>query len=556
MIFDPTLGAQRMATPADRFAGGTYCGTLPSMSELDPSIFSVDNVIDPILDETLFNPPSHWTVFDPNWHQEAGLKRESLQATLRIDYDFDNGYSFASLTAYHDDQNQNIIDLNYRDFRDRPNGAFFLCSVVFGNGAARCRSDWNNTLLLQGKTEDWSQEFRISSPQDRRFRWMAGINIFDAHQPGSTVYGNLFVGPFFTSAITERDAETQALFGAAYYDFTKNLTLTVEARVQEDEITETTRTDTTGTQLVPPFVLNETFNSFTPRVSLDWKYSENAMAYVLFSQGSRPGRFNGALQTSDPMTVALLQQACPSCGVTVDESQLDNWELGWKGTWLDGRANTTVAVYYDKWKDGQVPNTIPIAQGTTFNLISVTVNNGEATLMGVELEAAFAATENLTLSGSFGYSDTELDAFDCTFCDQLAGSRDLARGKEMPSSPKVSYTLSAQYDDQLNFAGGDWDWYGRADWAHQGSRYVTSANLAKTSAYNDVTLRLGARNGNLSLEAYVLNALDHDEFIGGFHGIDLWTFFGINGGSPDGRNEIRVGAPLPRRWGVRASYSF
>jgi iron complex outermembrane receptor protein len=556
MIFDSALGATRPATTADRFAGGTYCGTLPNIGQLDPSIISVDNVIDPILEETLFNPPTHWTVFDPNWHKEAGLKREAIQATLRIDYDFENGYSFSSLSAYHDDQNQTIIDLNYRDFRDRPNGAFGLCAFVFGNGVDRCRPDWNDTLLLHGKSEDWSQEFRISSPQERRFRWSAGVNIFDGHQPGGTVYGNLFVGPFFTAAITQRDAETQALFASAAYDLTDKLTLTVEGRVQEDEITETTKTDTTGAALNPPFVLNETFNSFTPRISLNWKYAENAMAYVLFSQGSRPGRFNGALQTSDATTVALLEAACPSCDTVVEESQLDNWELGWKGTWLDGRANTTIAVYYDKWKDGQVPNTIPIASGTTFNLISVTVNNGEATLKGIELETAFLATDNLTLSGTFGFSDTELDNFDCTFCEHLTGARDIAQGNEMPSSPRVSWSLSAQYDHQLNLFGSDWDGYGRADLAHQGSRYVTSANLAETSPYDDLSLRLGIRNGNLNVEAYMLNALDHDESIGGFHGIDLHTFFGINGGSPDGRNEIRIAPPLPRRWGVRASYQF
>ena len=210
----------------------------------------------------------------------------------------------------------------------------------------------------------------------------------------------------------------------------------MEGRSQEDEITETTLVDTTGAAIVPPLVFNETFDSFTPRVSLDWRYSDEAMVYFLYSTGSRPGRFNTAFDTSDAQTVAALRAVCPSCGPLVEESELKNYEIGWKGSWWDGRGTATVAVYYDQWIDGQVPNTIPVSTGTTANLISVTVNNGDADLTGLELEASFAATENLTLSGTLGYSDTEINEFDCTFCQQLTGSRRVAAGNRMPNAPK------------------------------------------------------------------------------------------------------------------------
>ena len=128
-------------------------------------------------------------------------------------------------------------------------------------------------------------------------------------------------------------------------------------------------------------------------------------------------------------------------------------------------------------------------------------------------------------------------------------------GNELPTVPKVTYSLSAQFEDQVSFGGfGDWDWFARGDLAHQGSRFTSYANTAETSAYNNLNLRLGVRNGNLSIEAYMLNALDHDEFIGAVRGsIDPWTFTGFGGPN---QNEIRISAPLPRRWGVRASYEF
>ncbi len=433
---------------------------------------------------------------------------------------------------------------------------FTFCLIRTGFDASKCNTSWKNTLNVHGQDEDWSQEFRLTSPQDRRFRWSAGINIFDAFQPGSAVYGQLFIGPFFTSAVTQRDAETIGLFGGIAYDITDDLTLTIEARLQEDEITETTLVDTTGAAIVPPIVFNETFDSFTPRVSLDWQYSDDAMMYFLYATGSRPGRFNTAFETSEPEVIEALRQICPSCGTVVDESELINWELGWKGSFWDGRATATAAVYYMQWRDGQVPNTIPVSTGTTANLVSVTVNNGDTDLTGIELEASFAATDNLTLSGSLGISDTEINDFDCTFCEQLTGSRTIATGNRMPNAPKLAWSLSAMYENQLTVADSRWDWYGRMDWSYEGSKYMTSANLTKTAPINDVALRLGMRNDNWSFEAYVLNALDHDEMIGAFHGIDLYTFFGFYGGSSGGRNEVRFGAPVPRRFGIRASYSF
>ena len=91
------------------------------MSELDPATFSADTVIDPILEKTLFDPNPNWLVFDPDFHREPGLKREAFQTNLRIDFEHSSGYSFTSLTAFHTDKNQNVIDLNYRDGRSRPN---------------------------------------------------------------------------------------------------------------------------------------------------------------------------------------------------------------------------------------------------------------------------------------------------------------------------------------------------------------------------------------------------------------------------------------------------
>lgn len=532
--------------PRSRAAGGIVCGELPSLSELDPAIFSADTVIDSILEKTLFDPNPNWPAFDPGFHPEVGLKREAFQANLRIDFDHSSGYTFTSLTAVHKDKNQNIIDLNYRDGRTRANPLAFPFIVL--QGRTDVRPDANGTMLLQGQQRDWSQELRVTSPQDRRLRWTAGFNYTDAFSPGGTVYGQLVVGPTFVAASIERASETPAVFGAAYYDITPELTLSVEARYQRDEIWQNTRRDRRGNPPTVPSEFSTKFTSFAPRVSLDYNYADNAMVYALFSRGYRPGRFNADLATEGQAVIDALRAVAPSAGINIEEEKLDNYEIGWKTMWLGGRARTTLAVYYDKWLNGQVGQNVPIVVDGVANLINIVLNTGEATLRGIEFEAQWQATENLTLAGTYGLNDTEIDSYNCVDCNNVYGSFEGVEGNSLPAAPRISWTVSGQYEDNLT---GDWNWYGRVDWAHQGSRYTDFSNVTRTAPYDQVNVRFGVRTEAITVEAFVQNALDHDEFLAGVVGIDLFTF--IPGPI---KNELRVSAPIPRNYGIRATYNF
>jgi iron complex outermembrane recepter protein len=523
---------------------GYYCGTLPSVGEFGLDLISGDYIINAQLQDTLFNPPDSWTVFDPNFNTHGGTRRNAFQADLRMDYDHDSGYSFSSLTAFHTDKQQTILDLNYRDFHDIPNPLGFL-------GAPRL-PHFNTTLLNQGKQKDISQELRITSPQDERLRWTLGFNYLDAHSPGGSVYGNLIFGPFFTGSIVERDVETPAVFGAGYFDITDELTLGLEARYQWDKISEQTLVGGGGVPLPNAPLLSATFKSFSPRITLDYNYAENSTAYALFSRGFRPGGFNSLLVNEPQSTIDAINAAVAGAGVTYAEEKIDNYEIGIKSSWLDGRARTTIALYYMEWLNGQNQSLIPVSANGVNNLFSITINNGVAHLQGVEFEGQFQATENLTLSGSLGYNDSKYvdstPAFVCSQCNEITGSGD-ATGNELPYSPKVSWSLAASYEDELN---ADWDWFSRVDWAHQGSKWADQANIAKSSAYDVVNLRAGIRQENFSIEAFLLNALDHDEFTQARQGIDLKTFGPF---APD-NNEIRVSLPNRRAWGIRASYNF
>ena len=106
--------------------------------------------------------------------------------------------------------------------------------------------------------------------------------------------------------------------------------------------------------------LNASFTSFSPRVSLDYQITDDTLLYALFSRGYRPGGFNSGLVTSSAATIEALKAAVPSAGLSFEEEQLDNYEIGVKSTFMDGRARAVLTYYDSTWKNGQVSNSVPV----------------------------------------------------------------------------------------------------------------------------------------------------------------------------------------------------
>jgi iron complex outermembrane receptor protein len=527
-----------------RASFGYFCGELPTVDRIPPANISGDYTLNAYMQNVLFNPPARWTIFDPRFLQHGGMRRQGFQSDIKISYELANGYSIDSLTAYHRDKYQTILDLNYRDGRSLTNP---LSAVIPG-----VRNDRNFTLVSQVQNRDWSQELRLTSDQKERFRFNAGFNYISYYSRGGTVYGNSEIGSLFAAAVTRTRTSTPAVFGGVNYDITPELTATAEARYQWDKIVQIPVVGANGQYVVgaPAKPLSATFKSFSPRVSLDYKYAPSSTVYALWSRGTRPGGFNSALATVDPLVIAALKAVVPTAGVTYLEEKLDNFEAGVKSTWLDGKARTTLAVYYDKWKNGQVTNNIPVtipAIGVN-NLFGVVVNNGVVDLKGFELEGQIQVTEKLKLSGNMALNDSSVKNYVCGDCNLVYGNFNLPKDPKLPTAPRWMWSLSAEYTDHL---AGQYDWYSRVDYSHQGKNFADFSNVAWVGSADKVNLRVGVRDERLTIEAFVLNLTNDKTMLAGLIGIDVFTFL-----LPPQKNEIRYSLPIPRSWGLRASYNF
>lgn len=458
------------------------------------------------------------SAFSPSFLEGFGLERRAEQVSLILDYELPNGISITSSTAYHSNEWQALDDLDRR--------------LTIPIGGAQ------DTALLNGRDlEDFSQEFRVTSSQDQRLRWLFGASIFDFdgnRTSGFKVFGA--VRSFSFGSIF--DVQTTGVFGAIEFDINDQFTISAEARRQEDDVTEVS---TTGAGQ-----LSGTFTSTTPRLILDYKPNEDITIYASYSEGTRPGAFNAAILG---LTQAERDQvAAQGVGFQVPEEELQNIEVGVKGLLLDGRAQVQAAIYTADWD-----TTSPILAtftdaGGMQNFLNATIVGGRIDLWGVEFEGVYAATENLTLEGTFSINETEIVTGSCADCGFLLGNTDISGlGKELSRTPRTQGTLSGTYQGQIN---ADYGWFGRLDYIFTGSRWASEANLTETGNSSRVNLRAGIDAGNLRLELYGENLFEDETFTNYQVLLDFAYF------SPGANRVLTAGLPDKRTWGLRASYTF
>lgn len=534
-------------------AGNRYfCGEIPDADRLPPSTISGNYVIDPLSRATLLeNSQNFPTFFESDFVDHPGMRREALQSSVRFDWTLPSEYSLSLITAFHTEKFQTLLDLAFRDARALPNPLAFI-------PGSSPNVKWY--LTFQSEFRNLSQEIRLTSPQERRLRWLVGLNYIDAKEYDGAVWGQTPLGAIFTAAENLRNPRTPAAFGAAYFDFTPQWTLSTELRYQTDKVRQDALTTTTGVPLVPVVRLEEDFDSVSPRVTLDYKPREGTLLYALWSKGSRPGGFNSALSPDLGAGPQLLAAAAGG-GYTLsyDEEEIDNYEIGVKTRLFDDRVQLNAGVYYDEYTKGQIAQTVTFTTASgTLNQLQLIKNVGEIELRGVEIEAQWAATDRLQFSTTYAFNDSEIKNGFCSDCGFIYSASDGTgavpanndlTGKRLPIAPRTTATLGGEYAAPLT---GDYEWFARADYRYRGRMFIDQANVASIGDKQTVDVRFGVRTGRLNVEVFCTNCTDDLTAESAVFGqTDLLTIT-----APPVRQEIRYGLPLPRMYGVTLEYRF
>lgn len=527
--------------------GGTsryFCGKLPSLSGINPAqigdnIVVTDLIRSALVDNTLLNIGG----FDlgPSL-DHFGLRRDIHHVNSRVDYATDGGWQVSALGSYTHTSLTNLRALIGRDTSNVPNPFRTPATAALQPAFIQLAG------LAKREVNDLFGEFRVASPQDKRLRATAGASYFKVYGPPTVGHLMTNVGPLPSTfdGGTDSGVRTPAIFGGLYFDIADDLTLSGEARYQWDKISQQAVFPVPG-----PF-LEKTFRSFSPRVTIDYKVAPDQMLYATFSRGFKPGGFNAVLPTLNPVLAA---QVPPGFNTFYDEEQLDNYEIGHKGSWLDRRLRTTLAVYYMQLTNGQVttPVFLPGPPATPVNLVN---NVGKVNLWGAEFSGDLLVNENLRVSGSVDYNDNEIKR--SVFPDGvfIQGTTNVS-GNMLDHVPKWRLSLSPVYAFDGPFGGRT---SLRLDWLYSSKWFTDNGNSAYVGGRHLVNVRATFEHGDrLMFEAYVKNLFNDDTFYEALRAPET-----LYSATPPGLtpvitptlNTIFLGLPEKRRFGAKVSVRF
>ncbi len=464
-----------------------------------------------------------------------GLLREGSRISIDAQYQFENGMTIDLLAGENEDE-----FIVYTDFDASPGFGF---NTVGGS-----------------LVEDQSIELRLSgAAMDERLNWSIGANKVDIDLTGFGGFYDGLLGFWFPGIFdqpTLRRAETTGIFATVDYQINDSWTLILEGRQQEDKIFDDAVNEGLATPISPG-----TFDTFLPRVLVQYKPSDNSQIYFNYSVGNLPGGFNPEIGELDATQLAEFQGLVPGVGTTFEEETLENLELGWKKTALDGRLAFNLAAFYMERSD-QIFSGFEIVQDPTevngVRTVAYTANGAKTDIKGFEIDGTWNVSNNLTLQGTFAYVNAEISSFPANtnsgdFTAVFGPDADV-RGQVAPRFPELAGSLSATYTLDTGLG----EWFTRGDIFYTGTFYDENTNLAELPSAVDVNLRTGLRfENNMTLELFVTNLFDEDAPDGGNNiadtGFDVRTQSGLFDFS---RESVHVALRDQRQVGVRVFWDF
>ncbi|MGE4430454.1 MAG: TonB-dependent receptor [Sphingobium sp.] len=234
----------------------------------------------------------------------------------------------------------------------------------------------------------FSQELRASGNLFDGFDYVVGAYYFSSkyHLLDNTV---IFGADTGTMDITGK-SRSMAAFADLNWEFAPRLRLSGGGRITHDR-----------KQNIVPALFDgaATYkqSKFTPKISLDWRPTNDLMLYGTWSQGYRSGGFSGRGAT-------LFSATTPYRPETVSM-----FEGGIKSEFFDRKVALNIAAYITDYKNMQ-QNTTLTRDGGNGNE-TVVVNAAGAKIKGVEADLTARPFAGLTLRSSAGYTDAKFKGF-------------------------------------------------------------------------------------------------------------------------------------------------
>ncbi len=362
----------------------------------------------------------------------------------------------------------------------------------------------------QRDQKDTSFELRLSSPGNQALRWTAGVYYGDIKRhvvvsqgydpgPGGTLSAQSFV-PYTDGTTNSTDLEynddfhskVAAAFGQIAYDVAPNVEAALALRYDNEQRTVDNLVGTGANALAQtpgfgaawsggtqPYInpaytqdptlattgipsRSKTYSQLQPKLSLNWKLSEDFATYASYGYGFRSGGFNSTgsaatvsewygnlcLGSSVFQNGGLYPASCSAPGAVHSLSGVsDDYkaelsksaEVGFKSFWADRKFSLNAALFQTKVENMQFFNFF----AGPFGLLRTVTNLDAVTIKGAEVDARWKASRYMTLFAGYSLIDSRIDAY---------AGRPYTAGNAVPYAPK--YTANAGIDLNIPFVGG------------------------------------------------------------------------------------------------------
>ena len=372
------------------------------------------------------------------------LDEDLVAASMRVDYDF--GFAIlTSVTAFDD-----------------------LFQFFGGDSPPYLAIDSGTPgAIVQGYTyrdRNLSQEFRLTSPDNQRFRWQVGAyylnfkrnQISELNQDlvgiippteGIDPPGDPILGATVAYARQKYTTESFAPFASAQFDLTDTTHLSVAGRydieertvreIAPDAINPVTGVNYNLCIAVTGQTLEEcraerTFKQFEPKISLLQEFGLGSV-YVSYGKGFKSGGFNPIGSRA-----LLLSVAPPGAQVFVQDQfgkeVSESYEIGTKLELFDRMVTLNAAAFTTEVENAQQFEFFPTAG------LQTTTQIDKVQLRGFELAFGLNIPDGPRLFGGYGYTDGEVEEF---------APNPAFEGNRSPNTVKYNLSLGATQEFDL-----------------------------------------------------------------------------------------------------------
>lgn len=399
--------------------------------------------------------------------------------------EFDFGWStLTSTTGYNVNK--------FANFYDRSAGVRPLlgAAIMRDFGVTGIVGNDNNNI------KKFSQEVRLASPTDRQIEWLAGgyytredskviQRYFGADQVTGRVLGEEWRRdlPYLLEEISG--------FATLTYHFTDRFDVQAGGRYSKNKEHDDPYIQTglfVNSVPVTTPALESSANTFTHLLTARYKVWPNVMAYGRWASGYRAGGPNFITPGGTP-------------SYAPDKTQ--NYEIGFKGDFLDGALSIDTSVYYIDWKDIQISLRTPQS-------ITYLTNGSRAKSEGVEFSMTARPFTGFTVAGWLAYNDAVL-----TEPLPSGGTAYGVEGDRLPGSARKSGHLSLEQTFPI---GSRMNGFVGASATYTGDRvslFTPTPVRQLYPSYSRVDFRTGLQFDSWTASLYVNNVTDERGVLAG-----------------------------------------